>query len=108
MKQKPILLGVLLAAFIHAQPPSAAPRITLDEAIQEGLVKNLDIAAEKLNISVAEAREITARLRPNPVLTVSGQTLNVLGAKYNPDTPLGPNQTNIHTDLSTSRSAPTR
>ena len=99
MKQKPILLGVLLAAFIHAQPPSAAPRITLDEAIQEGLVKNLDIAAEKLNISVAEAREITARLRPNPVLTVAGQTLNLLGAKYNPDTPLGPNQLNIHTDF---------
>ena len=65
MKQKPILLGVLLATFIHAQPPSAAARITLDEAIQEGLVKNLDIAAEKLNISVAEARATWAAIDGN-------------------------------------------
>ena len=57
------------------------------------------MAAEKLNVSVAEAREITARLRPNPVLTVSGQTLNILGATYSPNTPLGPNQFNIHTDF---------
>ena len=73
--------------------------VTLDQAIQEALAKNLDLAAERLNISVAEAREITARLRPNPVLTVSGQTLNILGANYSPDTPLGPNQLNIHTDF---------
>jgi cobalt-zinc-cadmium efflux system outer membrane protein len=48
---------------------------------------------------VAEARAITARLRPNPVLTVSGQSLNLLGANFSPNTPLGPNQTNIHTDF---------
>jgi cobalt-zinc-cadmium efflux system outer membrane protein len=32
-------------------------------------------------------------------LTVSGQSLNVFGANYSPDTPLGPNQLNIHTDV---------
>ncbi len=73
--------------------------VTLEQAIQEALAKNLTLAAEKLNINVAEAREITARLRPNPVLTVSGQTLNVLGANFSPNTPLGPNQMNIHTDF---------
>jgi len=52
-----------------------------------------------MNISVAETRRITARLRPNPVLTVSGQSLNLLGATYSPNTPLGPNQLNIHTDF---------
>ncbi len=73
--------------------------VTLEEAVQEALAKNLDLAAEKLNVSVAEAREITARLRPNPVLTVSGQTLNLLGSRFSPDTPLGPNQLNVHTDF---------
>ncbi len=99
VKLNSILLGLLLAAFLQAQPSSAPNRVTLEQAIQEALAKNLDLAAERLNISIAETREITARLRPNPVLTVSGQTLNLLGAPYNPDTPLGPNQLNIHTDI---------
>ncbi|MEI9899578.1 MAG: TolC family protein [Hyphomicrobium sp.] len=71
----------------------------MEQAIQEALAKNLDLAAQKYDITVAEARLITAKLRPNPVLTVSGQTLNVFGAAYNPNTPLGPNQMNIHTDV---------
>ena len=89
------MAGLLAASAAWAQTNP----ITLDVAVQEALNKNLDLAAEKLNISVAEAREITARLRPNPVLTVSGQTLNILGATYSPSTPLGPNQLNIHTDI---------
>ena len=100
MKKIFLPLGLLLAAVATAQTaPPADQTVTLDQAIQEALAKNLNLAAEKLNINVAEAREITARLRPNPVLTVSGQTLNLLGAKYSPDTPLGPNQLNIHTDF---------
>ena len=93
-------LALLLAVVATAQTtPPADPAVTLDQAIQEALAKNLNLAAEKLNINIAEAREITARLRPNPVLTVSGQTLNLIGAHYSPDTPLGPNQLNIHTDF---------
>lgn len=82
-----------------AQTPAGSQPVTLEQAIQEALAKNLDLAAEKVNVSVAEARQITARLRPNPVLTVSGQTLNLVGARYSPDTPLGPNQVNIHTEF---------
>ena len=82
-----------------AQTPAGSQPVTLEQAIQEALAKNLDLAAEKVNVRVAEARQITARLRPNPVLTVSGQTLNLLGARYSPDTPLGPNQVNIHTEF---------
>jgi outer membrane protein, heavy metal efflux system len=78
--------------------PNEGP-VTLEGAIQEALAKNLDLAAEKANVSVVEARRITANLRPNPILTVSGQTLNILGATYSPNTPLGPNQLNIHTDF---------
>ncbi|HBY61419.1 MAG TPA: hypothetical protein DEH78_16480, partial [Solibacterales bacterium] len=91
------LLGLLSRAGAQSMP--APPALTLEQAVQEAIAGNLDLAAEKLSISVAEAREITARLRPNPVLTVSGQTLDILGAKYSPATPLGPNQLNIHTDF---------
>jgi outer membrane protein, heavy metal efflux system len=96
VKQKLFIVGILLTALGRAQ---TVPAVTLDQAIAEALANNLDLAAEKLNVSVAEAREITARLRPNPVLTVSGQTLNLLGATYSPATPLGPNQFNVHTDF---------
>jgi cobalt-zinc-cadmium efflux system outer membrane protein len=100
-----LLLVTLVVTLFGQTPPvpttaSAGTKpITLDEAIQEALAKNLDLAAERYNISVAEAREITARLRPNPVLSISGQTLDLLGASFNPSSPLGPNQLNIHTDF---------
>lgn len=94
-----LCIGLAATAESFAQAPSQPPVVSLDEAIQEAIRNNLDLAAERLNIPVAEAREITARLRPNPVLTVAGQTLNVLGANFSPDTPLGPNQMNIHTDF---------
>lgn len=83
---------------IAGAQPTAVTGVTMEQAIQEAMANNLDLAAERLNVSVAEAREITARLRPNPVLTVSGQTLNVFGANYT-NTPLGPNQLNVHTDF---------
>lgn len=90
--------AAMTAAAVAQTSPAGAP-LTLEKAIEEALGHNLDLAAEKASLSVTETREITAGLRPNPVLTVSGQTLNVLGAKYTPDTPLGPNQFNIHTDF---------
>lgn len=99
MKTRIFAAALTFTALAAAQtPPDPAP-LTLDQAIQEAIANNLDLAAERLNISVAEAREITARLRPNPVLTVSGQTLNILGSTYSSNTPLGPNQMNIHTDF---------
>ena len=94
-----IVSTLLLGSYLHAQSQVATPAITIDQAIQEAISKNLDLIAQRLNVGVAEAREITARLRPNPVLSIAGQSLNLLGANYSPDTPLGPNQLNIHTDV---------
>lgn len=104
MNWKQLWLGAAAAALLGAQAqppgPAATPMVvTLDQAIQEAIAKNLDLAAERLNVTVAQAREITARLRPNPVLTVQGQTLNLLGANYSADSTLGPNQLNVHADL---------
>jgi len=51
-------------------PPNLPPAaLTLDDAVREGLEHNLALAAERYSISIARARVITARLRPNPVLT---------------------------------------
>jgi len=67
-------------------------QVTLDQAVNEALAKNPDLGAERLGIPVAEARGITAALRPNPVLTVSGSTLELLWTRFTPTNPAGPNQ----------------
>jgi cobalt-zinc-cadmium efflux system outer membrane protein len=76
-----------------------APRLTLDQAIAEAIASNQALLAEKTGIAIARAREITARLRPNPVLSASGQTLNFFGAPFSADSPLGPNQFTLHADF---------
>lgn len=92
-------LVAALAFGAAAVTPLAAQTLTLEEAVKEALAHNQDLTAERLTVNVAETRGITARLRPNPVLTVAGQTLNILGAHFTPDTPLGPNQFNFHTEV---------
>jgi cobalt-zinc-cadmium efflux system outer membrane protein len=58
---------------------SAAPqgpvRISLDEAIQMALAHNHTLQAERSTIDQSEALEITANLRPNPVLLGDAQFL---------------------------------
>ncbi|MGE0824642.1 MAG: TolC family protein [Candidatus Binatia bacterium] len=56
------------ASFAQAR---LSPQVTVDQAVQEAIDQNLRLLAERYNLAVADARLITARLRPNPVLTVS-------------------------------------
>lgn len=89
-----------MASWAMGQTTGTPPEtLTIEAAIKEALAKNLDLAAQKYNISIAEARQITAALRPNPVVTVSGQTLNLIGARYSAASPAGPNQYNLQTDF---------
>ena len=78
--------------------PAPAP-VALDQAVQEALQKNLSLLAEKYNISVAQARIITARLRPNPVLTLGGDYLDILGTGFNPQNGAGPAEANARVDF---------
>jgi len=50
------------------QPPSPniAAALTLDEAVREALEHNLTLVAERYSLAVADARILTAQLRPNP------------------------------------------
>lgn len=104
--QRVLVLVPVLAACLAAQPspppapPPAPPDVvSVEQAVSEALEHNLDLTAEKMNISIAEARQITARLRPNPVVTLSGQLLDLLGTGFNPNNPAGPNQFTAHTDF---------
>jgi outer membrane protein, heavy metal efflux system len=56
----------------------------------EALDKNLDLIATRAGISIADANLITARLRPNPVLSVDGNHLDWLGTGFNSENAGGP------------------
>jgi cobalt-zinc-cadmium efflux system outer membrane protein len=70
-----VLLGLSCSTRVEAQEPptrtSVPPpgTVRLDDAVRETLDHNLALAAERYGITVADARILTARLRPNPVFT---------------------------------------
>src|SRR5262249_13241335 len=78
--------------------PSPAA-ISLDDAVREALDRNLDILAERYNLTLADTRIITARLRPNPVVSVGGDHLDLLGTGYNSENMAGPAEYSIRTDF---------
>jgi outer membrane protein, heavy metal efflux system len=54
-----------------------AVRISLDQAIQLALQNNHALKAARTTIQQSEAQEITANLRPNPVLTADAQFIPI-------------------------------
>src|SRR5580700_9353064 len=54
-----------------------AVRISMDQAIQMALEHNHNLKAARTTIQQSEASEITANLRPNPVLTLDAQFLPI-------------------------------
>lgn len=53
--------------------------VSLETAIEQFLRKNLSVEAARLEIGVAEAERIGARLRPRPGLTISAENLRLSG-----------------------------
>lgn len=76
------------SAFAQATSPASIPppapstvqgpvKITLDDAIQMALAHNHTLLAARSTIQQSEAQEITANLRPNPVLLGDAQFLPI-------------------------------
>ena len=84
-----LLLVLCVTASVCAQtpgsggPPVAVPLapdyISLESATEQLLRKNLSVEAARLEVGVAEAERIGARLRPRPGLTVSAENLRLSG-----------------------------
>src|SRR4051812_15356031 len=88
MKSIFLMLLLLLAAAVSAaaQVPSPTPTpqpapdvrlVTVDDAVSLFMQQNLQLVAARYDIETADAEKITARLRPNPVLTVGGSGIPV-------------------------------
>ena len=73
-----ILIAAALIARASAQDrdrtaPPIAPQqtVTIDQAVDEAVARNLNLLAERFNVKVADAAVLTASLKPNPVVTVN-------------------------------------
>ena len=75
------------------------PAITIEQAVQEALQNNPGLLAEKLGIPVAETAVITARLRPNPVVSASSDHLDWLGTGFSEVNGAGPTETALRIDF---------
>jgi cobalt-zinc-cadmium efflux system outer membrane protein len=85
-----------------AQAQDSAPRsgaITVSEAVEEALQHNLALLAERANLSIAEASMVSARLRPNPVASVSADHLDWLGTGFNEVNNGGPTEVAARVDV---------
>ena len=91
------IYGLCLAGYLCAQSP--AEKLTLDQAVAEALEKNLVLLSERSSIAIAEARVLTARLRPNPVVSVGGDHMDLLGTGFNDLNNGGPTEFSLRTDF---------
>lgn len=63
-----LLLGLAIAAAAQAVPASAGPGLTLEQALALAHQHSPALAAAQTQIPQSQAQEVTAALRPNPVL----------------------------------------
>ena len=93
------LFSRTLGAQVAIPATSPGTTLTIEEAVHEALERNLDLIADKYNLSVADARIITAKLRPNPVVSVGADHLDLLGTSYSELNNAGPSEYSIRTDF---------
>jgi outer membrane protein, heavy metal efflux system len=98
-KYQAISMLVLAAGGLAAQPGAAPPdQVTIAQAVQEAVEHNLNLLAERYNLSIADARVITAKLRPNPVLSLGLDYVD-FQHHFNGDNQGGPTEYNLRTDF---------
>ena len=89
-----MLCGAAAVPVARAQnrESAAAPALTIAQAINEALTHNLSLFAERSSLAIADAAAITARLRPNPVVSFSADHLDLLGTGFDRSNNGGPSE----------------
>jgi cobalt-zinc-cadmium efflux system outer membrane protein len=95
------VLALLLVAITSpvAAQSQQTETVTVSQAVQEAVEKNLNLLAERYNLSVADAHIVTARLRPNPVLSLYSDLQDLAGTGFNALNTAGPPEYGIRTDF---------
>lgn len=58
---------------LNSPVPATTARVSMADAVRLALAHNHQLLAERLNVDVSKADEITAALKPNPVLTSTNE-----------------------------------
>jgi len=88
----------------QSPPAAAAPgELTIAAAVQEAIDHNLELLARRADVTVADAQIITARLRPNPVLSLDADHLDWLGTGFNDTNNGGPTELSARVDVPVER-----
>lgn len=90
---KLLLLLPLFASVLCAES------LTLDQAVKEAVDKNLNLLAERYNVSIADARVLQAGLRPNPVFAYGQDYQNTFGTGVTNENNSGPSEWNTRVDF---------
>lgn len=77
----------------------ALQHYTVSQAVELAVSNNLTLLAARTNVAMADAEMITARLRPNPVLSASADTLDWLGTQFSEENGLGPSLFGLRVDM---------
>jgi len=88
-----------LAPVTAAQGAPPVQILSIDEAVQAAVQNNLNLLAARANLTIAEAQMLTARLRPNPVVSASGDSLDWIGTRFSQENGLGPRQFAMRIDV---------
>jgi cobalt-zinc-cadmium efflux system outer membrane protein len=81
------------------QGSSGLQVLSIDDAVKAAVDHNLNLLAARANLTIAEAQMITARLRPNPVMSASADSLDWLGTPFTEANGLGPSQYSLRVDV---------
>ena len=97
------IFGLLLTSWVWAQPaPEAGVQaqqpVTLQQAVEESLQQNLQLLARRFDISIAEAKILTAQMHPNPILSLGADHLDWLGTGYDANNAAGPSEYSLRSD----------
>ena len=85
--------------FFPAAARAQAQSLTVEQAVAEAIQNNLGLVAQRANVSIAQARVLTARLRPNPIVSAAGDHLAVLGTGFDEVNGGGPTELTVRTDF---------
>jgi len=92
------VFSYVLAVGVWASPASAQP-LTIAAAIDEAVQHNLSLLAARSSLTIADAQMVSARLRPNPVASVSADHLDLLGTGFDEANNGGPPEIAVRVDV---------
>jgi cobalt-zinc-cadmium efflux system outer membrane protein len=95
-----LFIGVTNPIVAQSQQPGI---VTVSQAVQEAVDKNLNLLAERYNVSIADARLLTARMRPNPLFIINAGNLDLLGTGFDEVNFAGPPEYAISIDWTIER-----